>query len=150
MVSMPGCNLQAHKLDQLTSRQQGKLAVPTVPAPADNLPPFNAYDTAALDAMTGHNPAVIFFEQEKQRVEAKHLQSLRSLQLKDDEEEQYHAAIAASLAVTQTTPHLIGLASSSQFPSESGALVSPILSIPCPFPLAPRSMITTPAAAPLS
>jgi len=46
------------------SKQQGKLAVPTVLAPA------------AFNAMTAHNPVTIFFEQEKQHAEVEHLQNL--------------------------------------------------------------------------
>jgi len=46
------------------SKQQSKLAVPAV------------LDTAALNAMTAHNPVTIFFEQEKQHAEVEDLQNL--------------------------------------------------------------------------
>jgi hypothetical protein len=146
-VSIPGCNLRAHNLDQLTSRQRGKLAVPTLPAPADNLPPFNVSDTTALDAMTGHDPVVIFLEQEKQRAKAERSQNLRTLQLEDDWEEQYQDAIAASLAVSRTTPHLANPASSSRISSESFVLSAPLPSL---LPLASPSGFSMPPTAPHS
>ena len=59
------CSLWAHSFDQLTSRQWDKLAVPTVPTPADHLPPLNTYDTAALNAITAHDPVILFLDKEK-------------------------------------------------------------------------------------
>jgi len=141
-----GCSLRAHSFDQLTSRQRGKLAVPTVPAPADYLPPLNAYDTAALNAITAHDPVILFLDKEQKRAETEHLQNEQVLQLEDDEEEQYQAAIAASLAVVHTT-HLLGSTSSSWIPPES---FTPLAPSPPSFTLAPPSGSAAPPAAPLS
>ncbi|KAF8156681.1 hypothetical protein B0H34DRAFT_783088 [Crassisporium funariophilum] len=137
--------------DQLTSRQQGKLAVPTAPTLNNDLPPFDAYNIAVFNAMTAHDPILTFFEREKHRAEAKHLQNKQVLQLEDAEEEQYQAAIAASLAVARTTPHVNGSASSSQVPSESDTLfVSPFSpTIPSPTLQGLPSGSRTPAATPL-
>ncbi|KIK02850.1 hypothetical protein K443DRAFT_131715 [Laccaria amethystina LaAM-08-1] len=103
-VLVPSCSL-CRRFDQLSSKQQGKLAVSTVPAP--------------LNVMTTPDPLVIFPEQEKQRTEAERVQSLQSRQLEDDEDGHYQAAIAASLAVPHITPHVISSASSSRAPPPS-------------------------------
>jgi len=73
---------------------------------------------AALNAITAHDPVAIFLEQEKHHTEAECVQNLQALQLEDDEEHQYQAAIAASLAAPHTTPHVISSASSSRGPLE--------------------------------
>ena len=73
-----------------------------MPAPADYLPPLNAYD-AALNAITANNRVILFLDKEQQRAETEYLQNEQVLQLEDYEEEQYQAAIAASLAVAHTT-----------------------------------------------
>lgn len=133
-VLLPGCSLRSHSFDQLSSKQRGKLAVPAVP-------------TSALNAITAHDPVVLFFEQEKQRAEAERGQDLQAQQLEEDEEEQYQAALAASLAVPRATPHLASSASSSQSPLDSLAPSAPFPSpFPSPFPLAhPYGFSTTPA-----
>jgi len=95
-----------------------------VPTPADYLPPLNAYDAAALNAITANDPVTLFLDKEQQRADTEYLQNEQVLHPEDDEEEQYQAAIAASLAVAHTT-HLISSMSSSWIPSESFALSAP-------------------------
>ena len=133
-ILLPGCSLRSHSLDQLSSKQRGKLAVPTVPDPA-------------LNAMMAHDPVVPFFEQEKQRAEAERAQVLQAQQLEEDEEKQYQAALAASLAVSRANPHLASSSSSSALSSQSPLdSLTPSAPSPSLLPLAhPYGLSTTPA-----
>jgi len=141
-VLQPGCSLRSHRFDQLSSKQRGKLAVPAVPA------------LAALNAITAHDPVAIFLEQEKHHTEAERVQNLQALQLEDDEEHQYQAAIAASLAAPHTTPHVISSASSSRGPLESFAPSAPSRSSflpahPSGFSMTPAVLLSRPSAKPV-
>jgi hypothetical protein len=128
-----GCSLRAHSFDQLTSRQQSKLAAAAVPIPADYyFPPLDGYDTATQNAITTQDPVILFLDKEQQ-------------QLEDDEKEQYQAAVAASLSVPHTS-HLISSTSSSRIPPESFTLSEPSPSL---FPLAsPHGSAMPPATPP--
>ncbi|KIJ95574.1 hypothetical protein K443DRAFT_638418 [Laccaria amethystina LaAM-08-1] len=131
--------LHSHRFDQLSSKQQGKLAVSTVPA--------------SLNVMTTPDPLVIFPEQEKQRTKAECVQSLQSQQLEDDEDGHYQAAIAASLAVPHNTPHIISSASSSPGPLKSFAPSAPspsslLLAHPSVFSMTPVVPLLQPSTKP--